>query len=71
MIERLYCLVPFCNCTTAKPAAEWICQKHWSVTSRTWRKRLFLFRRRGRRDLEFQMWERLKRQAIERAGGIT
>ncbi len=69
---RLQCCVPFCRRTTGDPrfSGEWLCSKHWPLTSRAWRRRFFLFRRRGRRDLEARMWERLKRQAIERAVGL-
>jgi hypothetical protein len=75
MTDRLQCLVPFCRRTIRRTALppehnEWICGKHWTVTSVTWRRRRALFRRRGRRDLEAMMWKRLKRQAIERAAGL-
>lgn len=70
-MQRLRCLVPFCRRTTrAGRYREWICGAHWRLTSRAWRRRFFLFRRRGRQDLEDRMWLRLKRQAIERAMGL-
>ena len=74
---RLQCCIPFCRRTIkagpilARGHDEWICSTHWTSTFRHWRRRLFLFRRRGRQDLEAKMWERLKRQAIERAAGIA
>jgi hypothetical protein len=75
MPERLSCAVPFCRHTIAQRrvprSSEWICAKHWLATSKAWRRRLYLFRRRGRFDLSDRMWLRLKDQAIERAGGIT
>lgn len=77
MPERLKCLVPFCRCSRGDrkndPVAnvtEWICEKHWKGTTRSWRQRRGLFKRRRRFDLEARMWERLKAQAIERAAGI-
>jgi hypothetical protein len=71
--DRLPCCVPHCRRTRRADGtfSEWICGKHWLATSRAWRRRMFLFRRRGRRDLADAMWLRLKRQAIERAGGIA
>jgi hypothetical protein len=72
MPDRMPCVVPFCRRTAARVEfAEWICGKHWSATSRSWRRRLFLFRRRGRLDLADRMWDRLKRQAIETAAGVS
>lgn len=73
--DRLRCVVPHCRRSIAsgKVSADhnqWICSKHWSATPKHWRRRLFLFRRRGRADLEASMWERLKRRAIEIAVGI-
>jgi len=73
---RITCCIPFCRRTTAaamlaaKGHDEWICSKHWPLTNRSWRRRLSLFRRRGRADLEARMWIRLKQQAIERALGL-
>lgn len=67
---RVRCCVPYCNRTTATPYAEWICAKHWRSTSKSWRRRYALFKRRGRIDLELQMWTRLKAQAVERAMGL-
>ncbi len=40
------------------------------MTSKHWRRRRALFKRRRRPDLEDKMFERLKRQAIERAVGL-
>lgn len=74
---RIRCAVPFCRRTRGDrkgnpvtEGMEWICGEHWVVTSRAWRWRLSLFRRRGRSDLVERMWDRLKRQAIERAMGV-
>jgi len=73
MTGRIACLVPFCRRThrNYEGFRAWICGKHWAMTSRTWRRRLSLFRRRGRKDLADRMFSRLARQAIERAAGIT
>lgn len=82
MKGRLRCAVPFCR-RTAKPlSSEWICWKHWSAVDRTLKRRLVRLRRLARRcrsDRQYQtvrnhfdsLWERCKRQAIERAAGIT
>jgi hypothetical protein len=67
---RLPCCVPFCRRTTARNFVEWICGEHWRLTNKNWRRKFFLFRRRRRHDLEARMWQRLKRQAIERAAGL-
>lgn len=76
MSDRIACLVPFCRRSIAVRLLraghdEWICGPHWQATSRSWRRRRSLFRRRGRIELEQKMWNRLKTQAIEIAGGIT
>ena len=73
---RVKCLVPFCRCTRGARWAgdpggeEWICHRHWVATSKVWRRRYFLFVRRGRWELVARMWVRLKRQALERAAGL-
>lgn len=76
MTSRVPCCVPFCRRTIARENLptehnEWICGRHWTTTSRAWRRRLFLFRRRDRQDLEDRMWAMLKHQAIERSVGIS
>ena len=66
------CIVPFCTRTTgANHHEEWICPGHWRLTDSQLRRRFFLFNRRNRPDLAARMWERLKKQAIERAMGIS
>jgi hypothetical protein len=70
---RMLCLVPFCRRTRKDDGRfdEWICGKHWTLTPRSWRRGLFLFRRRGvHHELVARMWDRLKRVAIERAAGL-
>jgi hypothetical protein len=75
---RIFCIVPGCphwrgdrKNDPLTPTMEWICSEHWRMTSRTWRRRRALFRRRGRLDLDHRMWQRLKTQATERAMGIA
>ena len=71
--ERISCLVPFCNRTHKSfpsPEVEWICQKHWAMTSRSTRRFFFLAKRRQRWKTYDQIWNKLKKQAIERSLGI-
>lgn len=72
--KRLLCLVPFCK-RTLKPAheshTEGICSLHWRLTDKRLRRLLFRCRRIGRPGLEAYFWDKLKIQAIERAGGIS
>jgi hypothetical protein len=69
---RIACCVPFCRRTYANEEgfSEWVCAKHWTMTSKAWRRRRSLFKRRRRSDLADKMFARLKRQAIERAVGL-
>jgi len=70
--SRIACEVPFCRHGTRRyPAgSRWVCADHWRLTSKSWRRRLRLFRKRRRYDLAGIMWDRLRDQAIERAGGL-
>ena len=73
MSQRVSCLVIGCRRTRRDPLPpghEWICGKHWATTPKHWRRRYFLFRRRGRADLQVKMWIRLRTWAIEKAVGI-
>lgn len=84
MIDRIPCIVPYCR-RTRKPASrpvEWICGKHWPMVDRVLKCRLARLKRllrRCRTDRQWQtvrnhldnVWERCKRQAIERAAGIS
>jgi hypothetical protein len=78
--------VPFCRRTTRERYHEWICGRHWPTVDRRFRRRLSRLRRiaiRARDRLHDRAtfdralalfdvtWERCKRQAIERAAGIT
>ena len=72
---RLGCIVPGCRRTTAlarlKPGDdEWICQRHWSAITRSWRLAYHRARRRGELERAARFWANLKRKAIERAAGI-
>ncbi|UWQ30236.1 hypothetical protein [Leisingera sp. M523] len=73
MADRTPCCIPFCGRTTEKPFAEWICQKHWSTTSKRWRGFYARRKRRWRKgDLTqgpklARLWEKLKSQAMEGA----
>lgn len=75
MTDRIPCCVPFCKRTRqAIPElflVEWICGEHWRMTSPLWRRRFFKAKKAQHRSwLVRQIWTRLKKQAIEAAGGI-
>lgn len=85
MTEKLACVVPFCPHTTTRhpDAAEWICADHWRLVSKLAKLGLRRSREKCLRHPEkhpqrafyFQLnqkfWGHAKRQAIERAAGIT
>lgn len=82
MSSRLSCAVPFCRRwrgdrkdDPVSAYSEWICGDHWRLVDRRLRR---LFKRMQRRlragalcasphRLHDYVWERMKRQAIERA----
>lgn len=68
--ERMHCLVPFCNQTTARNCDEWICQQHWRPLNRTYRRAYNKAVKYERWDTAKRIWQHLKRKAIEKAGGI-
>lgn len=85
--DRSSCCVPFCRRTTTTfpPGHEWLCADHWRLVDRSLklsRTRLVRrFKRRGwfedrrrwptvNRALD-GIWRRMKRQAIERAAGMS
>lgn len=81
MSDRIPCLVPFCGRTMRRtpdsgPDTEFICAKHWPAIDRRVRRlhcKIRRKRKRGAQGLEAaaqRMWDRCRRQAIERAGGI-
>lgn len=69
MTERTKCLVPFCRHTTSRVFKEWICANHWKAISASDR-RLFRRAARVRSPAAGRIWDRIKRQAIERGVGI-
>ncbi|WP_166306391.1 hypothetical protein [Bradyrhizobium sp. 2S1] len=84
MTDRVRCLVPFCRRTT-KPGrngvnVQWICGNHWKAVPLAQRRVWGRLRRQWRRygpeagvhfDARWwRVWDRLKRSAIEAAGGI-
>ena len=83
-MKRIRCAVPFCRRTRRDDGSftEWICQEHWVLTSARLRRIYSLRKRRIRRLVSHhdigreirakrRTWQWLKRQAIERAAGIT
>lgn len=84
MSGRVHCVVPFCRRTTTPGRfganAQWICGDHWRMVSKDRRRVWGRLRRQWRRygpqtGIHFdarwwRIWDRLKREAIERAGGI-
>jgi len=83
--DRIPCCVPFCKRTAARAkhpdAVEIICYLHWRIGSKVLRQRLSKLRKRKERCrsevdfsrlewLDWQVWERLKKQIIERAMGL-
>lgn len=65
------CLVPFCRRNKSLPEGhEWICGKHWPLTSKKLRRLYFLCKRRQLHHTAWGLWCRLREQAIERAGGL-
>ena len=79
MSERIGCCVPFCRRTRLNPGFnEWICGKHWAVIAKDRRRVYGRLKGRWRRFGDprdqaraWRIWDRLKREAIERAVGIS
>ncbi|WP_156927842.1 hypothetical protein [Bradyrhizobium sp. Tv2a-2] len=79
--DRARCVVPFCRRTTKRFKAEWICGNHWPLIPKAQRRVWGRLRKRWRRygpeagvhfDARWwRIWDRLKREAIERAAGIS
>ena len=72
MSERISCLVPFCRRTTKRIAAwdEWICGNHWRAVDPKLKAIKRAAKRMRRSKLAGLIWERCRRQAIERAAGL-
>lgn len=80
---RSRCCVPFCRRTSTLFPSEWICGEHWRLVDRDLKRvrtRLMArFKRRRKTMAAYRAWERveratwrrMKRQAIERATGIS
>ena len=86
MKDRIPCLVPFCRRSAPLErfslSEEIMCGAHWRLVDRSLRRRDARLRRLLRRarneavedrvyDLLSRVWSRARRQAIERAAGIT
>lgn len=83
MTDRICCCVPFCKRTVAKAKlgygySEWVCEKHYRLVDRKVKTQRAALRRRNLKRQEWEryvktddrMWVRIKKQAIERAGGL-
>ncbi|RZN30487.1 hypothetical protein [Bradyrhizobium sp. Leo121] len=75
---RLTCCVPYCKRTTDRPFDEWLCGKHWPLVDkkarRVYGRRARVWRRYHRHsdgEAACRLWRWIKRQAIERAAGIS
>lgn len=82
---RTGCVVPFCRRTSTLFQGEWICGEHWRCVSPHLRRRHHKLARAYRKadaaqrygranrliGLFERNWARIKRHAIERAGGIA
>jgi hypothetical protein len=79
MAERMPCCVPFCRRTRRNDGRfrEWICAIHWRAVPRRLKAYKRATQRRAVATLDPQeiaranrAWERCKRVAIEKAGGL-
>ena len=70
---RIPCIVPYCGCgaTCYPPGYEIICSKHYRLVDRALKTLRRRARKAGKNRLDHMLWQRIKRQAIERAMGIT
>jgi hypothetical protein len=70
---RVACIVPFCGRgSTRLPLEhdEYLCPVHYPLVDRALKSLRRRAKRAGKRRLEFMLWRRMARQAIERAAGI-
>lgn len=77
---RIACCVPFCRRTTGRTEfSEWLCGDHWRLIDKRRRQVYGRYMRQWRRyshgkivpQAVDRIWNRLKREAIERAAGIA
>jgi hypothetical protein len=77
-MKRLKCAVPFCGRTTSRSEFnEWLCGDHWRQISKIKRRVYGRLTKKWRRYHHLsdgiradRIWNRLKREAIERAVGL-
>lgn len=81
-VDRIPCVVPFCRrskkatlgVTYFTDTPEWICADHWRLVPRADRAVYNRARRKAVKDGAWpavaRLWRRMKRIAIEKAGGI-
>jgi hypothetical protein len=78
--RRLACCVPFCRRSTGRTEfSEWLCGDHWRLIDKSKRRVYGRYMRQWRRYgptervhvAAGRIWNRLKREAIERAVGIA
>lgn len=81
-MERISCAVPYCRRTAPadkfEPGSRIICGKHWRLGDERPRRAYSLAKKRLKATglerylrIVHNCWERVLRQAIERAAGIT
>ncbi|CAM5769904.1 hypothetical protein BMIN10S_03063 [Bosea minatitlanensis] len=81
---RIPCCVPFCTGSRGdrkndpiRLGMEWICSKHWRLVSPKTKRLRSAARRRFKaqpdvaRRADWRIWSRCKREAIERAMGVS
>lgn len=82
---RSSCVVPFCRHTSTLFRGEWICGDHWRMVDKALRQVRTRLIRRWKRSGRWQRyqpggsidrtldgwWRRVKRQATERAAGVS
>lgn len=80
--DRIRCEVPFCRRTAPaakfEPGTQIICGKCWRLGDKRYRRLYSAANKKWKKTgierfawLKHQAWERVRKQAIERAAGIT
>lgn len=71
-MARIMCEVPFCGRSTAgnPDRGRWICADHWRLTQPVTRRLFRRAQRRGRHEVEANLFGYLVRQAVEASAGI-